>query len=168
MTVPPRQATPALLHVGSILSRLTGAEAMTEVCRYLRLEFPHFHWIGVYRLDGSELVLDGWDGSAPTEHVRIPLDRGLCGQAAREGRTVIVADVRSAPEYLACFLDTRSEIVVPIRRDETVIGEIDVDGTTVGAYDASDDRFLTEVARRLAPALGVPGGPPAAASPKVG
>ncbi|MCI4322740.1 MAG: GAF domain-containing protein [Thermoplasmata archaeon] len=162
MTALSRQTTPALLQINSIFRHLDGPAALTEICRYLRREFPHYHWLGIYRLEGSELVLDAWDGDAPTEHVRIPVDKGLCGQAVREGQTVLVSDVRSAPEYLSCFLDTRSEIVVPIRRDGQVIGEIDADGLTVGAYDASDDRFLTEVARKIAPAIGRPSGPAAA------
>jgi GAF domain-containing protein len=84
--------------------------------------------VGIYRREGETLVLDAWDGPAPTEHTRIPVDRGVCGRAVREQRTVIVDDVRSAPDYLACFLETRAEIVVPIRDGSTVVGEIDIDG----------------------------------------
>jgi GAF domain-containing protein len=66
---------------------------------------------------------------------------------------VIVDDVRSDPGYLACFLETRAEIVVPVRRDDRVLGEIDIDGETVAAYDASDQRFLEAVAGRISGAL---------------
>lgn len=154
MSVPPRQVTPALLQVDAILGRLSGVQAIAEVCRFLRHEFSHYHWVGVYRKEGTELVLDGWEGDQPTEHVRIPIDKGLCGRAARENRTVIVDDVNAAPEYLACFLDTRAEIVVPIRATSgEVLGEIDIDGKVVKAYDVSDQRFLEQVAGKLAPAL---------------
>ena len=149
MPVHDRQGTPALLQVDAILGRLTGSAALSEVCRYLRQEFPHYRWVGVYRLDGTTLILEGWDGAAATEHTRIPIDRGICGQAAREGRTVIVEDVRAAPDYLSCFLETRSEIVVPIRSERGIAGEIDVDGNEVGAYDQSDRRFLEQVAGKL-------------------
>ncbi len=160
MTVPPRRATPALLQVDSILGRLNGAEALAETCRFLRAEFSQYAWVGVYRLDGAELSLAAWDGDRPTEHTRIPLDRGLCGRAVREGRTVVVGDVRESPEYLACFLETRSEIVVPVRApDGTILGEIDIDGTAVNAYDQTDERFLVEVARRLSPAVAGATGP---------
>lgn len=115
----------------------------------MRHEFSHYRWVGVYRLDGATLALEGWNGEAATEHTRIPIDRGICGRAAREGRTVIVDDVRTAPEYLSCFLETRSEIVVPIRSEGQVVGEIDIDGTSVGAYDESDRRFLERVAEKL-------------------
>jgi L-methionine (R)-S-oxide reductase len=153
MTVSPRQTAPALLQVDAILTRLKGRQALGEVCRFLRSSFRHYRWVGVYRLENATLVLDAWDGAAATEHTRIPLDRGICGQAAREGRTVIVADVRATPEYLACFLETRSEIVVPIRRESEVLGEVDIDGNEVGAFDASDRSFLETVAGRLTDAI---------------
>ena len=150
MPVRERAVTPSLLQLEAIVSRLHGAAALSEACRFLRHEFPQYRWVGVYRLEGTTLVLDGWDGEQATEHTRIPLDRGVCGQAAREGRTVIVGDVRESKEYLACFRETRSEIVVPIRDGARVVGEIDIDGTEVGVYDASDQRFLERAAATLA------------------
>ena len=153
MTVHARRATPALLQVDAILARLHGRQALQEVCRFLRESFPHYRWVGVYRLDGSELTLEAWDGLHPTEHTRIPIDRGICGRAAREGRSVVVDDVRRSPEYLACFLETRAEIVVPVRRGPAVLGEIDIDGDEVGAYDDSDRQFLESVATRLTDAV---------------
>ena len=73
----------------------------------------HYHWVGVYLLEGDTLVLHTQVG-APTPHVRIPVSQGLCGAAVRERRTIVVDDVREDPRYLACSLATRSEIVVPI------------------------------------------------------
>ena len=153
MTVHVRQQTPSLLHVDSIVAKISGPEAIAEVCRFLRHEFAHYGWVGVYRLEGETLVLAGWNGEQPTEHTRIPVDRGICGKAVRDGRSIVVDDVRAEPEYLACFRETRSEIVVPIRRDGKIIGEIDIDGNDVKAYDASDVKFLEAVAERLAPRL---------------
>ncbi len=153
MTVPARAMAAALLQVDAIGSRLTGRAALEETCRFLRESFRHYRWVGVYRLEGETLVLDGWNGPSATEHTRIPVGQGICGRAAREGRTVIVDDVRAAPEYLACFLETRSEIVVPIRDGDRVVGEIDIDGNEVGAFDASDREFLEKIARRLTGAL---------------
>ncbi len=153
MAIHPRQVTPSLLHIDSILGRLTGADALREVIRFLRMEFPHYGWVGIYRKVGAELRLVAWEGPAPTEHVRIPLDQGLCGQAVRENRSVVVADVATAPGYLACFRDTRSEIVVPIRRDGEAIGEIDIDGQRIGAFDESDRQFLEGIAGRLTDAV---------------
>jgi L-methionine (R)-S-oxide reductase len=153
VSVPSRAVAPSLLQLDAIATRLAGRAALQEACRFLRDSFPHYRWIGVYRVDGTDLVLEAWDGPAPTEHTRIPIARGLCGQAARENRTVVVDDVQSAPEYLACFVETRSEIVVPIRDGDRVVGEIDIDGTTVGAYDASDRAFLERVAPKLSGAV---------------
>ncbi len=153
MTIFPRAATPALLQVESIVGRLAGRAALQEVCRFLRSDVRTYRWVGVYRVEGAELVLDAWDGPAATEHTRIPISRGVCGRAVRDDATVIVTDVRSDPEYLACFRETRAEIVVPIRDGASVVGEIDVDGNEVGAFDASDGRFLEEVARRLTAAV---------------
>jgi L-methionine (R)-S-oxide reductase len=149
VSVAPRASTPALLQIDAILGRIDGRQALTEVCRFLHESFRHYRWVGVYRVDGAMLVLDGWDGPAATEHTRIPIERGICGQAARENRTVVVDDVRSAPEYLACFIETRAEIVVPIRDGERAIGEIDVDGNEVGAFDRTDSAFLEAVAAKL-------------------
>jgi len=160
VSVADRRAVPALLQVDSILIHLAGRNALAEVCRYLVHEFPHYPWVGIYRREDSTLVLDAYNGPEPTEHVRIPLDRGICGQAARENRTVIVDDVRAAPEYLACFLSTRSEIVVPIHDGPEVLGEIDIDGNQVKAFDASDRRFLEQVAAKLVDAVRKSGAEP--------
>jgi L-methionine (R)-S-oxide reductase len=149
VTVPSRTVTPSLLQVDAILARLAGRQALQELCRFLRDSFPHYRWVGIYRLEGETLVLDAWDGPAPTDHTRIPVAQGICGRAVRENRTVVVDDVRSAPEYLACFLETRSEIVVPVRDAGRPVGEIDIDGSSVGAYDASDSSFLEKVAAKL-------------------
>jgi len=154
VTVARPAATAALLQVDAIVGKLPGPAAVAEVCRFLRASFPHYGWVGVYRLEGRELVLEAYAGAQATEHVRIPIDRGLCGRAARDGVTVVVDDVRASPEYLACFLSTRSEIVVPVHAGGRVVGEIDIDSDRLAAFDASDRRLLEEVAVRLSPAVG--------------
>ena len=153
MTLPARATTPALLQIDAIVARLSGRAALAEVCRFLRHSFAHYPWVGVYRVEGTDLVLDAWEGAEATEHTRIPVARGICGQAVREDRSVIVDDVNADPNYLACFLETRAEIVVPIRLDGRVVGEIDIDGNSVKAFDASDRRFLESVAAKLGDAV---------------
>src|SRR5690348_16195177 len=133
MPIPPRAVTPSLLQIDAIRLRLSGTAATAEVLRFLRQEFPHFAWIGVYRLDGPLLRLDAWQGDRPTEHETIPVGQGLCGRAVRDNATVLVDDVGKEPDYLACFLETRSELVVPIRRNGVPVGEIDADGTVLKA-----------------------------------
>lgn len=132
------------------LTLLARAGRVDDLCRTLRAEVPHFNWVGVYMIEGGDtLVLKAWDGPAATEHVRIPVGQGICGLAAREARTVIVDDVNKDPRYLACFLQTRSEIVVPIFADGAVIGEIDIDSDKPAAFTKADQDLLEGVAGEL-------------------
>ncbi len=153
MSVGRSAGTAALLQVDAIVGRLSGRAALAEVCRFLAASFPSYGWVGVYRLDGRELVLEAYAGPQATEHTRIPIERGICGRAARDNATVVVDDVRASSEYLACFLSTRSEIVVPIRADGRVAGEVDIDSDRLRAFDASDRSFLEQVASRLSAAI---------------
>lgn len=116
--------------------------------------FEHHTWVGVYLVHGGELVLAAWKGPRPTEHVRIPIGVGICGAAAASGRTEVVDDVRSDPRYLACFPSTRSEIVVPIRFHEDIVGELDIDSDEPAAFTETDRRFLEHVARMLSSPCG--------------
>ena len=99
---------------------------MDDAVRLLKERLPHYTWAGIYLLEGDELVLGPYLGK-PSPHTRIPLNRGICGAAASEKATIIVDDVNSDPRYLACSIETQSEIVVPIMRGDTVLGEIDID-----------------------------------------
>ena len=129
-----------------------GVGALYEgVCAILHESVPTHNWVGIYLVEGAELVLAAWRGPAPTEHVRIPLGQGICGAAATSGETIVVDDVNADPRYLACFLNTRAEIVVPIKgEDGRVWGEIDVDSDHRGAFGAADRELLEGVAARLA------------------
>ena len=122
---------------------------MAETAALLQRERPHYNWVGVYLLEGNELVLGPFVGK-PTPHTRIPLNKGICGAAASSGKTVIVDDVNADPRYLACSLATRSEIVVPIVRAGRVLGEIDIDSDTPAAFTEEDRRLLEAVAEILA------------------
>ncbi len=119
------------------------------VAATLKENFPHYTGVYLYLLDGETLVLHSFRGR-PTEHTRIPIGAGICGRAARIKDTVIVDDVNSDAEYIACSLETRSEIVVPIMRDNRVFGEIDIDSDVPAAFTESDRIFLEEIARLLA------------------
>ena len=85
----------------------------------------------------------------PSPHTRIPLGRGICGAAAAEQITIIVDDVNHDPRYLACSLETRSEIVVPIMHRGTVLGEIDIDSHQYAAFGERDRDLLEQVASQL-------------------
>ncbi|HEY1803533.1 MAG TPA: GAF domain-containing protein [Terracidiphilus sp.] len=107
-----------------------------------------YNWVGFYMLDprdDSVLVLGPFHG-APTEHVRIPVTEGICGAAVAQGETVIVDDVAVDPRYLACSIETKSEIVVPIVVNGKIAGEIDIDSHKLNAFGADDRRFLEQCA----------------------
>lgn len=127
-------------------------ETSKWVVSHLRESFNHYNWVGIYMIDGDDLVLGAWDGPEATEHIKIPIGQGICGLAAREKRTIIVDDVKADSRYLACFPETRSEIVVPIfsADGQDVIGQIDIDSDTPAAFGEDDELFLVDIARLLA------------------
>ena len=128
----------------------TAAEALDRAVEALARR-PRYTWVGIYVVQGRDLVLGPWRGPQATEHTRIPIGQGICGAAAATGRTERVDDVTTDPRYLACFPSTRSELVVPIVADRRVVGEIDVDSDEPGAFTEEDERFLEAVAGLLAP-----------------
>jgi len=126
--------------------------AMQQAVRLLKDAVPHYTWVGIYVLEGNELVLGPYLGK-PSPHTRIPLGNGICGAAATEKATIVVDDVNADPRYLACSIETRSEIVVPIMRGDQVLGEIDIDSDQPAAFGASDRALLEPVAAMLADRL---------------
>ena len=122
--------------------------AMTVAVRLLKDNLPYYTWAGIYVLEGDELVLGPYLGK-PSPHTRIPLNRGICGAAASEKASIIVDDVNSDPRYLACSIETKSEIVVPILRGDEVFGEIDIDSDRPAAFTASDSALLEAIAAAL-------------------
>jgi L-methionine (R)-S-oxide reductase len=119
------------------------------VCAILNEEIPTHNWVGIYLVEGPDLVLAAWRGPAATEHVRIPIGQGICGYAAAHAESIIVDDVSKDDRYLQCFINTKSEIVVPIMHDGEVLGEIDVDGDRVGAFGEADRVLLEAVANQI-------------------
>jgi L-methionine (R)-S-oxide reductase len=126
-------------------------ELLRQVVDELHDGFEHYSWVGIYFVEGDELVLGPWKGPQATEHVRIPVGAGICGAAAATGRTEVVDDVNADPRYLACFPSTRSEIVVPIAYEGRVVGEIDIDSDQPAAFGADDRELLERVAELIAP-----------------
>jgi GAF domain-containing protein len=110
---------------------------------------PRYSWVGIYMAEGEELILKSWKGPQATQHVRIPIGEGVCGAAARSGKTEVVADVSKDPRYLECFPSTKSEIVVPIKDGTRVYGEIDVDSDTLAAFGEKDRLFLEKLAFQI-------------------
>jgi GAF domain-containing protein len=126
--------------------------AMTQAVRLLKDAVPSYTWVGIYVIDREELVLGPFLGK-PSPHTRIPLGRGICGAAATEKATIVVDDVHADARYLACSIETQSEIVVPIMDGATVLGEIDIDSDRKAAFGPPDRALLEEVAALLSEAL---------------
>jgi len=138
--------------VDRIVNRETEAdEVLRRVVEVLHDRFDHYSWVGIYLLEGDDLVLGPWKGPQATEHVRIPVGEGICGAAAATGRTEVVDDVNADARYLACFPSTRSEIVVPISYEGRVVGEIDIDSDEPSAFGEADRAFLERVALLISP-----------------
>jgi L-methionine (R)-S-oxide reductase len=128
-------------------SAINSDELMRGIVRILQSRMLKYNWVGFYMLEpggGSLpfLVLGPFEG-AMTPHTRIPLNQGICGAAASTGKTVVVDDVSKDPRYLACSLETKSEIVVPVFANGRVVGELDIDSHFPAAF-GQDDQELVE------------------------
>ena len=142
----------ALEAVERIVNREAEADdVLKQVVEVLHDRFDHYSWVGIYLVEGEDLVLGPWKGPQATEHVRIRVGEGVCGAAAASGRTETVDDVNADPRYLACFPSTRSEIVVPISYEGRVVGEIDIDSDRPAAFSDDDRTFLERVAVLISP-----------------
>jgi L-methionine (R)-S-oxide reductase len=138
--------------VDRIVNRENDAdELLRKVVDVLHDRFPHYSWVGIYFVEGADLVVGPWKGAQATEHARIPVGQGVCGAAAASGSTEIVDDVNADARYLACFPSTRSEIVVPISYEGRVVGEIDIDSDEPAAFGEADRAFLERVALLISP-----------------
>lgn len=124
--------------------------AMEAVVGLLHAGVPYYDWVGIYLMGTNNVLRLGPYRGEPSEHTEISLDMGICGSAAREKKTIIVDDVNSDPRYLACFLETKSEIVVPIMSGDRVLGEIDIDSNRPAAFSDSDREILEAIAAGLA------------------
>lgn len=129
---------------------LEGETALTanlaNAAAALRQTFGFF-WVGFYIVDGNELVLGPFQGDVAC--TRIVFGKGVCGTAWQKRQTVIVPNVDEFPGHIACSSQSRSEIVVPIIKDETVVAVLDVDSTSLNAFDSKDQVGLESVAKIL-------------------
>jgi L-methionine (R)-S-oxide reductase len=138
--------------VDRIVNRESEADAvLRQVVDVLHDRFDHYTWVGIYLVEGDDLVLGPWKGPQATAHVRIPMGQGICGAAAATGKTEVVDDVKADERYLACFPSTRSEIVVPIVYEGRVVGEIDIDSDEPAVFGEADRAYLERVAVLISP-----------------
>ncbi|HSB75338.1 MAG TPA: GAF domain-containing protein [Terriglobales bacterium] len=132
---------------------LTPEELMQGIVSKLNQRMLKYNWVGFYMLEKAPgqpatLVLGSFVG-AMTPHTRIPLNQGICGAAASSGKTVVVHDVSSDPRYLACSVETKSEIVVPVFVRGKVVGELDIDSHFSAAFGPEDQELVEHCARLL-------------------
>jgi L-methionine (R)-S-oxide reductase len=123
----------------------TAHDLMRKMVQLLHDRMLKYNWVGFYMLEpGAQppmLVLGAFEG-AMTPHTRIPLNQGICGAAASSGQTVVVDDVGKDPRYLACSLETKSEIVVPVFVHGKVVGELDIDSHFPAAFTTENQELV--------------------------
>ena len=120
----------------NVLANLSNASAL------LKSTFPNTVFVGFYLFDGTELILGPFQGGVSC--VRIALGKGVCGESAASLQTVIVGDVKSYPNYISCDSSARSEIVLPIVKNNKLLGVLDLDSSRVDDYDEIDRKYLEE------------------------
>jgi GAF domain-containing protein len=106
---------------------------------------PRLNWVGFYFFDGTELVVGPFQGLPAC--VRIPLDQGVCGAAARSRTTQRVEDVHAFPGHIACDATSRSELVVPLVHEGALLGVFDLDSPDPARFDVTDQEGLETIAR---------------------
>ena len=122
----------------SAIANLANASAL------LKHSLPDTNWAGFYLYDGNELVLGPFQGLPAC--IRIPLNRGVCGTAASERRTLVVGDVHAFPGHIACDAASNSEIVVPLIKEDRLLGVLDIDSPIKHRFDDEERRFLERFA----------------------
>jgi L-methionine (R)-S-oxide reductase len=129
------------LWVGRLLTDISNTSA------FLFNEMKDINWVGFYLLENNKLVLGPFQGRPACTDIE--LGKGVCGTAAKELKTMLVPDVHEFPGHIACDERSRSEIVVPILKNGTFWGVLDLDSPLVGRFDSDDQKFLEEVVRNL-------------------
>jgi L-methionine (R)-S-oxide reductase len=131
----------------------SAAELMNGIVALLHKNLLKYNWVGFYMIQkeapGEDVLILGPFKGSMTPHTRIQLNQGICGAAASSGRTVVIDDVSADSRYLACSLETKSEIVVPVFVAGKVVGELDIDSHFPAAFAADEDRKLCEHAAKL-------------------
>ncbi len=129
----------------------TKTEKLQSICELLDSSVDVFDWTGFYLVAPDEermLELGPYVGE-PTDHTKIPFGTGICGQAAETLDTFVVQDVSQADNYLACSVDVKSEIVVPIMKEGEFVGELDIDSHTLKAITPELKELCEEICQKL-------------------
>ena len=118
-------------------------QRLTMVCELLQHHIDTYDWVGFYFKNGNkqELILKAFAGE-PTDHTIIPFGKGICGQVAESNQNYVVDDVAAQDNYIACSINVKSEVVIPLFKDGENIGQIDIDSHTPKAFSREDEDFL--------------------------
>jgi GAF domain-containing protein len=151
---------PSVLNPDPIVRALQGAfcrdasrqELLQLAATRIRETGSPYTGVYLYMLYGDVLRLDAFDGR-PTDHTEIPVGTGICGRAVAEARDLNIPDVSQAEGYLACSVETRSELVVLIRRHDEILGQIDIDSDVADGFDTAEEAAVRQVADALAALL---------------
>lgn len=145
--------TSLLNQVDKLLEKETSRdEKLLALCELLHQQVEVFDWVGFYLVDPKaerELVLGPYVGEE-TDHTRIPFGKGICGQAADTRETYVIQDVSQEDNYLACSVEVKAEIVVPLMKDDTLIGELDIDSHTKDSLTDEHRQLVEEVCKKVA------------------
>lgn len=129
-----------------------GNDALGDVCELLKSSIPYYNWVGFYRMNNATQILEiGPYAGAETDHTRIPYGKGICGQVAVSGDTFTVQDVTEQDNYIACSIETKAEIVVPMYLNGELIGQIDIDSHHASPFTEEDEAFLKSLCEIVAP-----------------
>jgi len=129
-------------------------ERLNQICHFLKDNVDHYDWVGFYFKNGDkdELKLRTYAG-LETDHVIIPFGKGICGQVAVSNENFVVPDVKAQDNYIACSINVKSEIVVPLFKNGENIGQIDIDSDTIDPFKKEDERFLEFVNQEVSKIL---------------
>ncbi len=127
---------------------------LQQICDLLQESIPYYDWVGFYFKNGNkaELKLGPYAG-APTDHTIIPFGKGICGQVALSNENFVVPDVKAQDNYIACSINVKSEIVVPLFVNGENIGQIDIDSNTPDPFTREDENFLEFINKEVAKIL---------------
>ncbi len=127
---------------------------LQQICNLLKESIPYYDWVGFYFKNGDkdELKLGAYAGE-PTDHAIIPFGKGICGQVALSDKNFVVPDVKAQDNYIACSINVKAEIVVPLFVNGENIGQIDIDSNTPDPFTTEDERFLEFVNQEVAKIL---------------
>ena len=132
-------------------SATTKEKTLQAICDFLKQEISYYDWVGFYFKNGNkeELKLAEFAGE-PTEHTIIPFGKGICGQVAVNNKNFVVQDVNEQDNYISCGWKIKSEIVIPIFKNNENVGQIDIDSHTKNPFTKSDEELLEYVCEQVA------------------